>query len=89
MRGHLARDTTRAEYEQIIHSVVSDRTATVYLYTHSGKDYVAIVAAVENQAWLAMFGLDGVLESAFVVERPELYLSKTAFDRMGTLDEVL
>ena len=56
MRGHLAAGATQAEYDQIIHSVISDQTATVYQYTYSDDVYVAIFAEVESQAWLAMFG---------------------------------
>ena len=50
---------------------------------------VAVVAINQRQTWLIMFALDGILESAYVVERPKLYLSNLAFDRLGTLEEVL
>ena len=50
---------------------------------------VAVVAIIQRQTWLIMFALDGVPESAYVVERPELDLSNFAFDRLGTLEEVL
>jgi hypothetical protein len=35
-----------------------------------------------------MFSLDGILESAFVIERPERYLSKPGFELIGQLGEV-
>ena len=35
-----------------------------------------------------MFSYDGVLESAFVIERPEHYLSKPGFELIGLLGEV-
>ena len=85
---NLSSDATQAEYNQVIHSVISDRTYTVYLYNYNVA-HVAVVAIIQRQAWLIMFALDGVLESAYVVERPKLYLSNLAFDRLGTLEEVL
>jgi len=87
--GNLASDATQAEYDQVIHSVISDRTSTVYLYNYNSVAYVAVVGIIQRQTWLIMFALDGVLESAYVVERPKLYLSNFAFDRLGTLQEVL
>lgn len=86
-RGHLTPDTTLAEYEQIIHSVVWNQTAIVYLYVYNNVPYVAVVATIREQPWLTMFGLDGVLETAFMVEYPDSYLGK--FDRLGTLEDVL
>jgi hypothetical protein len=35
-----------------------------------------------------MFSYDGMMESAFVVERPERYLSKPGFEQIGLLSEV-
>ena len=39
--------------------------------------------------WLVMFDLDGVLESAFVVDRPSRYFDKRAFELAGSVQEVL
>ncbi len=72
-RGHLAEDATQASDEQIDLSVISDRNATVYLYAHSSETYAAVVANIQRLTWLIVFALDGVLESAFTVERPQLY----------------
>ena len=88
-RGHLALDATLAEYEQIIHSAVRNQAAIVYLYAHDNVSYVAVAASIQRQTWLIMFDLDGVLESAYIVERPDLYLRKSVFDRLGALEEIL
>ena len=88
-RGHLSPEATLTDYERIILSAVSDPIATVYLYVYGSDAYVAVVSVLQRQTWLTMFAQDGLLESAYIVERPELYLSNSAFDRMGTLDEVL
>ncbi len=88
-RGHLALDATLAEYEQTIHSAVTDQAAVVYLYAHNDVTYVAVAASIQRQTWLVMFDLGGVLESAYIVERPDLYLRKSVFDRLGVLEEIL
>ena len=70
---NLSSDATQAEYDQVNHSVISDRTSTVNLYNCNSVAYVAVVGIIQRQTWLIMFALDGVLESAFTVERPQLY----------------
>ena len=50
--------------------------------------YVTVVATVHTQQWLVMFTYNGVLESAFVVENPERYLSKPGFEWIESLGEV-
>jgi hypothetical protein len=44
---------------------------------------------MEQRHWLVMFTMDGVMESAYVVERPEHYLSHPAFEYIGSLSEVM
>ena len=89
LRGHLPTEATVEDYEQIIQAVVDDRDATVYVYRHNDVPYVAVVATIQDQFWLVMFSLDGLMESAFVVERPDYYLDKPVFERIGPLNEVL
>ncbi len=60
----------------------------MYRYWYDRAPYVAVVALIHDQHWLVMFAYDGMLESAFVVERPERYLSKPGFERIGSLGEV-
>ena len=88
-RGHLPLDATLADYERIIRSAVRSQAAIVYLYGHDNASYVAVAASIQRQTWLIMFDLDGVLESAYTVERPGLYLRKSVFNRVGALAEVL
>ena len=88
-RGHLTLDATLAEYEQIIFSAVRNQAAIVYLYAHDDVTYVAVAASIQRQTWLVMFDLGGVLESAYIVERPDLYLRRSVFDRLGVLEEIL
>lgn len=89
LRGHLPADATLADYEHIISTVVTDDDATVYIYWHDDTPYVALVTAIEDRDWLVMFALDGVLETAFVVENPDRYLNKPQFEKLGTVGRVL
>lgn len=89
MRGHLPPTATLADYEAIIHAVLQDQNAEVYLYWYNQAAYVTVVAAIGKQRWLVMATDAGVLESAFVVERPEHYLKQPGFEYMGTMDEVM
>ncbi len=61
----------------------------MYLYAHDDVTYVAVAGSIQGQTWLIMFDLDGVLESAYIVDRPDLYLRKFVFDRLGALEEIL
>ena len=88
LRGHLPSTATLADYEAVIVAVLNDRSAQVYHYWYNQVAYTAIVGSVENREWLIMFACDGVLESAFVVERPELYLRKPGFEYLGLLGEI-
>lgn len=87
-RGHLPKSATLAEYEGVILAVLQDEAAQVYRYWFAQTPYVTVVADVEKRRWLVMFSYDGVLESAFVIERPERYLRKPGFELIGRLDEV-
>ncbi|HNT76330.1 MAG TPA: hypothetical protein PKH77_15050 [Anaerolineae bacterium] len=88
-RGHLPPTATLSEYEAIIRVVLQDKSAEVYLYWYNQVAYVTVVGPIGNQKWLVMATDDGILESAFVVERPELYLKQPGFEYMGTIDEVM
>jgi hypothetical protein len=67
---------------------VHQETAKVYRYWYQQIAYVTVVAKIEEQDWLVMIGPNGVLETAFVVERPERYLQKPGFEYLGRLSEV-
>ena len=87
--GHLALDATLAEYEQIIFSAVRNQAAIVYLYAHDDVTYVVVAASIQRLTWLVMFDMGGVLESAYIVERPDLSLRRSVFDRVGVFEEIL
>ncbi|UCH92594.1 MAG: hypothetical protein JSV88_20170 [Candidatus Aminicenantes bacterium] len=47
-----------------------------------------VTAVIQSKHWLVMFSYDGIMESCFVVERPERYLNKPGFEEIGKLEEV-
>lgn len=89
LRGHLPAEATLDDYERIIQAVLGDNQANVYIYWHNNTPYATVVAVIQNNHWLVMFGLDGLMESAYVVERPDRYLKKSFFESIGSLSEVL
>ncbi|NOZ71536.1 MAG: hypothetical protein GXP38_06440 [Chloroflexi bacterium] len=89
MRGHLPQQATANDYERIIQDVLYHPDAWVYLYWHQDTPYVVVMTVIRTQTWLVMFDMNGWMESAFVVENPRHYLSKSAFEPIGSLTEVL
>lgn len=87
-RGHLTASTSLADYERIIQTVVTTPIASIYAYHDHGAVYVVIVTVVQNRTWLVMFDMNGILESAYIVDRPKHYLSKPAFELLGRLEEL-
>lgn len=73
----------------IIRSVVQHDAAEVYLFWREDTPYVSIVDNRNEQRWLVMVGIDGVIESAYIVERPHLYLNKAEFEYVDLLAKVL
>lgn len=87
-RNHLPESATLEDYEQAIRSVVQDKSAQLFRYWYNGKPYITLVAAVQSRQWLVMFSYDGVMETAFIIERPKQYLNKPGFEEIGFLSEV-
>lgn len=88
VRNHLPLSATLSDYERVIKTVVHDRLARVYVYWYEQRPYPTIVSEIAEQSWLVMFDLDGVLESAYIVERPDSYLNHPEFELLGTLNEI-
>ena len=88
LRGHLPETAVLADYEKIILTVLQDQSAQVFRYWYNRSSYIAVVTIVESQTWLVMFSYDGIMESAFVIERPTHYLNKPGFEKIGLLSEM-
>lgn len=87
--GHLPKTATIDDYHDIIRNILLDSDSEVYLYHFGSRAYLAVVAKVDGKTWLVMFGLDGLMETAFVVEWPEHYLNRREFEFVGTLGALM
>ena len=86
--GHLPGGATVVDYEALILRVVRTPTATVFAYRWGEILYPTVVAEVEGVRWLVMMGLDGLMETAFPPEDPEMYFANPRFQQMGTPEEL-
>lgn len=64
-----------SEYEAIILAIVSHPDAFVFAYRYGSTDYPTLVAPYKGRTWLAMFSLDGIIETAFPPDKPDTYFS--------------
>jgi hypothetical protein len=87
-RNHLPPKATAADYEAIVQGVLTEDANIVYLFHMNGVDYVTIVEPTERP-WLVMFDLNGLMETAFIVENPQSYLNKREFSQVDTVQRVL
>lgn len=86
--GHLEPEAQLDDYEAVISALVHNAYNEVYVYVFGDQIYPVVVGTVGNQRWLAMFGLDGVMETAFPPTDATSYLSDSRFVRLGALQEL-
>jgi hypothetical protein len=86
--GHLNPEAQLDDYDAVIRTLVHNAYTEVYVYVFDDQIYPVVVGTVGNQRWLAMFGLDGVMETAFPPTDALSYLSDSRFVRLGTLQEL-
>lgn len=87
--GHLPQNSTMVEYQELIHQVIPDSQAKVYIYQHELMVYPTITSIIKEKLWLVMIGIDGTLETAFPPEDPHSYLSNPSFMYIGILMDLL
>ena len=87
--GHLPENSTIVEYQELIHQVLTDSKAKVYIYLYESTIYPTITSIIKEKLWLVMIGIDGILETAFPPEDPSNYLSNASFIYIGILEELL
>lgn len=73
----------------MIHTILTNEKSAVYLCWYDAGVFVAVTTKLTGRVWLVMFSLEGILESAFIVENPNSYLNKPNFEYIGLLNEVL
>lgn len=87
--GHLPPATTLADYQRLIHGILHHPEAVVYSFRYAQTLYPTIVAPYQGQLWLVMFGLDGIMETAFPPDDPIIYFQNPNYQRLGLLEEFL
>ena len=88
-RRHLPENATLDDYENQIRQIISSGSSQIYLYWYENVPYVTVVTSLEKNAWLVMFDLNGIMETAFVVKHPENYLHSPEYEYIGRVSEVL
>jgi len=87
--GHIPKTATLDDYHDIIKSILFDSTASVYLYRFGVQSFPTVVTTLDTDTWLVMFGLDGLMETAFIVEWPDQYLNRREFEFISTLGDLM
>lgn len=77
------------DYEQIIQTILSAAQAEIYVYYAGEEPYLTVAARLDDRVWLVIAAFDGLLETAFIVENPETYLRRLAFQWVGKMSEVV
>lgn len=86
--GHLPPGATLGDYEALIHRILRAPDAEVYLFTFHQTFYPTLVYTIAGGLWLVMLDLEGGMETAFLVELPQLYFADPRFERLGLLQEL-
>ncbi len=89
LRGHLSADATLADYEVTIRQLLETIDASLYVYYTDATSYISIAAWLDGRLWLVIATMEGVLETAFVVDNPDTYLEREAFQYVAKLGEVI
>jgi hypothetical protein len=89
LRGHLPTDATLADYEAVISQVLEAADSSIYVYYRDESTYLSMASWLDGRLWLVIVSFEGIIETAFVVENPESYLERAAFQFIGKMSEVV
>ncbi len=89
LSGHLLPQASISEYESVIKRILETQDAMIYVYYADNSAYLSVAAWLEDRLWLVIASLNGVMETAFVVENSETYLNRVAFEYVGKMGEVV
>ncbi len=87
--GHLPVGASLTDYNALIQSAVYDVNGQVFIYRLSEQPYVAVRSNVPGCPWLIIFGLTGIMETAFPPNDIDDYLAQPGFTEIGTVQELL
>ena len=88
-RGHLSSDATLAYYHGIIAAILDNDSSRVYRYDFAEGVYGVVRGTSGTQEWVVIFGIDGIMETAFPPKEPDEYVSRRKFELLGVIEEVL
>lgn len=87
--GHLPDTASLETYEKIMRKIIFNPESQVYIFRDNNSFYPTITSKIKDNLWLVMFGIDGVIETAFPPSNPEKYLSNSSFVYLGKLKELI
>ncbi len=87
--GHLPQSASLTDYTALISGLVKNPKASVFVYRVGQSLYIAVRDSAGNREWLVIFGLTGIMETAFPPHDIDAYLGHPGFTELGTVEEVL
>ena len=88
---HLPSSASLSDYEMLIFDLVRSGENVLYLYEFTNKVYYGVRGFIKGQEneWLVIFGVGGIIETAFPPEDIDEYLESRGFVLIGRIKEVL
>jgi hypothetical protein len=71
LRGHLPADASIETYEQLIQRVLHAPDASIFIYEFGENRFLTLMYNIDGDVWLLIASLEGIMETAFVVENPD------------------
>lgn len=87
--GHLPKDSSLKNYNNLIKKIVKNYDNLVYLYKFGADHYYAVRGNIQDTDWLVIFGKDGLMETAFPPRNIEDYINSRGFKPIGRIEEVV
>ncbi len=87
--NHLSLSSSLLDYNKVISALIGNEQNIIYLYEFRGIYYYAVRGFIHEKEWLAIFGANGVMETAFPPENIDYYLERRGFVPLGRMKEVL
>lgn len=88
---HLPSSASLSDYEMLIFDLVRNGENVLYSYEYTNNMYYGVRGFAKGQVneWLVIFGVGGILETAFPPKNIDEYLENRGFVLFGRIKEVL
>jgi hypothetical protein len=89
--NHLPVSASLSDYEMLISDLARNEENVLYVYEFANKVYYGVRGFIKGQEneWLVIFGVSGIVETAFPPENMDEYLESRGFVLIGRIVEVL